>query len=183
MREDARSRASIGAPLEATDPDGGVPVYSLTVAGFTNPPFTIGRMSGQIQVAEGATLNHEDRDTYNVTATVTDDFDATDTESITISVTDVNEAPTAVSDRIEIDEDAPATALHVVLNDTDVDFGDVPTVAKLVRRPDPKKGSATVDVPSNTIVYTPVANFHGRTASAMSSPTLACPHSHRTKPR
>ena len=48
---------------------------------------------GQIQVKEGAMLDHETNPTLTVTLTATDPSEATDTITVTIHVTDVDEAP------------------------------------------------------------------------------------------
>ena len=52
---------------------------------------------GQIQVKDGAMLDHETKPTLTVTVTATDPRGGTDTITVTINVTDVDEMPTAMN--------------------------------------------------------------------------------------
>ena len=69
--ENAGQYEDIGGPLEATDPDGDSPTYTLEDA--DNLPFSID-FSGQLQV--DGDLDHEARPSYPVTVTVSDGKDA-----------------------------------------------------------------------------------------------------------
>jgi hypothetical protein len=88
---------AIGAPFTATDDDGDEVTYTL--GGADADSFDIDPGSGQLKTK--AALDHETKDTYMVTVTVTDGKDAEDnfapavddTIRVTIMVTDVNEAP------------------------------------------------------------------------------------------
>ena len=94
--ENAGQDEDIGGPLEATDPDGDSPTYTLEDA--DNLPFSID-FSGQLQV--DGDLDHEARPSYTVTVTVSDgedaegnaDTTADDTITVTINVTGENEPP------------------------------------------------------------------------------------------
>ena len=78
----------------ATDAEHDPLSYSLAVAGITtDPPFEIDAEMGSIRVAFGATLDFEQRETYSVTVTAKDDFDASITATFDITIEDVNEAP------------------------------------------------------------------------------------------
>ena len=82
VRENAGVRTVVGVAPEATDMQGGTLRYSLAVSGFTSdPPFGINPSSRQIRVVR-AVLNHEDQDSYSVTVTVVDEFDATATATV-----------------------------------------------------------------------------------------------------
>ena len=99
VRENAVVRTVVGVAPQATDTDPGSRSlsYSLAVDGFpidppftdppfTDPPFEINATSRQIRVASGAVLDHEDQDTYSVTVTVVDEFNATDTATFDITI-------------------------------------------------------------------------------------------------
>ena len=99
VRENATARTVVGVAPQATDTDGGTLSYSLVVPSVIgDPPFVINATSRQIRVAPGAALDHEDQDTYSVTVTVEDEFNATATATFDITIEDVNERPVAVAD-------------------------------------------------------------------------------------
>ena len=129
VRENAGAPTVVGVAPEATDMQGGTLSYSLAVDGFTSdPPFEINATSRQIRVVR-AVLNHEGQDTYGVTVTVKDEFNATDTATFDITIDDVNEPPVAVADpAVTTEEDTPVT-FAVLGNDTDPDEGDTLTVS------------------------------------------------------
>ena len=92
--ENATAGTVVGVASQATDPELGTLDYSLAVTGFTtDPPFEINATSRQIQVADGAALDHEDQDRYSVTVTAEDEYTATGTATFDITIEDVNEAP------------------------------------------------------------------------------------------
>ena len=101
--ENTVAEQDIGNPVNATDEDtnvsgNGVPVpdtleYSL--GGTDAAAFSIDSSSGQLQTS--ASLDHETKETYFVTITVSDtaaEGALTDTITVTITIGDVNEAPT-----------------------------------------------------------------------------------------
>ena len=110
--ENAEAMAAVGDPVVATDADEDELTYALSgdgAAAFEIWP------SGQITVAEGATLDYEsDTTSYSVTVTATDPSGASDSVDVTINVNNVglmsaydsddsgdiskDEAVTAVSD-------------------------------------------------------------------------------------
>ena len=104
--EDAAPGSPIGDPVAATDLNAGDSavndplVYSLT--GTDAASFTIDAATGQISLAQDATLDYEGKRTYRVTVEVTDGRDQNgdddmpaidDTITVTVTVTNVNEAP------------------------------------------------------------------------------------------
>ena len=91
IAENTAATAAVGAPLAATDSDNDPLTYSL--AGADAASFTIDTGNGQLRIL--AAPDHEDRDTYAVTVTVTDLLDAEATIPVTITVTDVDEPPAA----------------------------------------------------------------------------------------
>jgi uncharacterized repeat protein (TIGR01451 family) len=62
-------------------------------------------------------------DTFDYT--LEDDNGATSTATVTITVEPVDDPPTAVGDTASLDEDAAATVIDVLANDTDVDGGPI----------------------------------------------------------
>ena len=93
---------NVGMPITAKDSDKLIYTLSGADAGlFTIEPDdantpNVDESVGQIQVKEGAMLDHETKPTLTVTLTATDPHQATDTITVTIKVTDVDEAPMAV---------------------------------------------------------------------------------------
>ena len=113
--ENSAANTHVGPAVAASDTeDAGDLAYTLTGSTL----FTIVGTSGQIRVASGAALDHEDDDEHEVTVTATDPSRLTDTITVTIGVTDVNEPPTAVTDTVSTSEDTAVTFL-VHTNDTD----------------------------------------------------------------
>ena len=92
--ENATAGTVVGLAPQATDFENGTLSYSLAVAGFTtDPPFEINATSREIRVAGGDVLDHEDQDSYSVTVTAKDEYNATKTATFDITVEDVNEPP------------------------------------------------------------------------------------------
>ena len=119
--ENVSAGANVGAPITATDPEGGSLVYWLIGLGSTK--FVVDN-SGQITVAADDSLDFEDTPSYPLTLGVKDNIDADgnaddtegydDTIAVTITVTDVNEAPIfAVTGPAErtVPENSPADTL------------------------------------------------------------------------
>ena len=98
IAENTEAGVDIGTPVSATDPDAGATLtYSL---GGTDAAFLdIIESTGQLQTK--ATLDHETKDSYEVTVSVRDSKDTSDdtdtttdaTITVTITVTNVNEPP------------------------------------------------------------------------------------------
>ncbi len=154
VNENVSGGALVGTVPQATDEEGDDLTYSMAVSGFTtNPPFEIDSGTRRITVAGGATLNHETRETYSVTVTATDEFDATDDATFNITINDVNEAPTAVADRPSTNE-GDAVTFDVLENDNDPDDGDTLTV-RIASSPASGRGSVTVNSVTQEITYTP----------------------------
>ena len=132
VAENTSPGQSIGAPVAATEPDTG-DTLTYTLGGDDAASFDIVASSGQLQTK--AALDHETKDTYTVTVSVSDeegtdgnaDTTVDDTITVTITVTDENEAPAfagetdtrTVAENTDAGEDvgAPVAA-------TDPDTGD-----------------------------------------------------------
>ena len=158
--ENANAPTLVGTAPQATDPESKPLRYSLAVSGFTtDPPFEINATSRQIRVVSGAALDHEDQETYSVTVTAEDEFNATDTATFDITVEDVNEPPVAEDDpSVTTAEDMPVT-FDVLGNDTDPDEGDTLTVMTITTQP--RRGRVVADPGTQMLTYTPVDNDHG----------------------
>ena len=159
--ENATARTVVGVAPQATDFEDGTLSYSLAVAGFTtDPPFEINATLRQIRVTSGADLDHEHPvlDTYSVTVTAEDEFNATATATFDITIEDVNEPPVAVADpSVTTEEDMPVT-FDVLGNDIDPDEGDTLTVMTITTQP--RRGRVVADPGTQMLTYTPAKDDH-----------------------
>ncbi|TMP05576.1 hypothetical protein CWC11_09600 [Pseudoalteromonas sp. S3178] len=71
---------------------------------------------------------------------------------LTITITPVNDAPIANADSVTLDEDAPATIIDVLSNDTDADVGDTLSLTAVIA------DIGAVSIESNQVKYTPDLN-------------------------
>ena len=98
VAENSAGGTNVGAVITATDPDGDTLYYGLS---FHGNIFTINQTTGQIQVKNGANLNHEGVSSYANSVFVLDKKDddgkadnvADAFITLTINITDVNEPP------------------------------------------------------------------------------------------
>ena len=122
--EDTAPGSPIRDPVAATDLNAGDSdvndplAYSLT--GTDAASFTIDAGTGQISLAQDATLDYEGKRSYRVTVEVTDgrdqngddDMDAIDDrQNVTITVTNVNEAPEVTGDATVSYQEDSTTAI------------------------------------------------------------------------
>ena len=78
-----------------------------------------------------------------------------DTATVSVTVTCVDDAPVAVANTATLAEDAPATAIDVLANDTDIDGG-----AKSIQSAtDPANGTVVITGGGAGLTYQPDANF------------------------
>ena len=159
VRENATAGTVVGLAPQATDPESRPLRYSIEVSGVgTDPPFEINATSRQIRVVR-AVLDHEDQDSYSVTVTAEDEFNATATATFDITIEDVNEPPVAVADpAVTTEEDTPVT-FDVLGNDTDPDEGDTLTVMTITTQPRP--GRVVLDTNTQLLTYEPADNVFG----------------------
>ena len=79
------------------------------------------------------------------------------TATVAVSVTCVDDAPLAASDSATIEEDASATAIGVLANDTDIDAGPKSIGSKA----DGSHGTVAITGGGTGLTYTPTANYCG----------------------
>ncbi len=151
VAEDAPATA---IPVLANDsfaPDVG---ETLTITAVTQPA------NGTVVITGGGTgLTFQPAaDFFGVTTftyTISDGNGGTDTATVTLTVTPENDTPVAVDDIQSLSEDAAATVIDVLANDTDLD-GDTLTVDSVTQ---PANG--TVTLVGGVVSYTPDADFNG----------------------
>lgn len=90
--EENRANGTVVGSVSASDPGVDTISFSIT-AGNTGGAFAINSSTGQITVANSATLDFETTSVFNLTVAATDSDNAVGTASMTINVGDVNEAP------------------------------------------------------------------------------------------
>ena len=117
VEENTGAGENIGAPIEATDPEGDTLTYTL--GGTDAASFDIVSSSGQLQTK--APLNHEDKDSYTVTVTATDSPNRSDTITVTINVTNVEETPKVVGHVIPYAENGTGPVATYKANDPEND--------------------------------------------------------------
>ena len=102
---------NVGAPVAATDQDGGTITYSLAETG-DHAAFALDSATGQLKTLTTVNYNFETNPRYAVTLIANDGQEAggkEDRTNVTIQVTDVNEAPSLTDPPFtrEIDENSP----------------------------------------------------------------------------
>ena len=153
--ENTRAGSTVGGPVRASDEDLDPLSYSLQ----GSSDFVIDSRTGQIRVADRVVLDFEEGQTsYTLTVGVDDGFEGRDSVTVTVTVTDVNDAPEAEDLAVTVAEDGTVD-IDVVGEASDEDDGDTLTVESVVR--DPRAGTVAVDGVTNTITYTPQANYEG----------------------
>ncbi|HEX9940555.1 MAG TPA: IPTL-CTERM sorting domain-containing protein, partial [Thermoanaerobaculia bacterium] len=130
-------------------------------------PFTIGSVTqpanGTVAITNsGADLTYTPNANYcnNPPGTTPDTFTYTltpggDTATVAVTVTCVDDNPTAVNDAASVQEGAPATAIDVLANDTDVDGG--PKSISSVTQP--ANGMVVITGGGTGLTYQPNANY------------------------
>lgn len=95
VNENAPAGTPVGDPVAAEDQDNDDLTYVL--GGADASTFSIDSSTGQLSVAEGASIDFESNSSYSVTVTASDPSATSDTVTVTISINDVNEPPSAPS--------------------------------------------------------------------------------------
>ena len=81
--------------------------------------------------------------------------DTSDSQTFTITVNPVDDPPVAVADAATVSEDSPATAINVLVNDTDVDGGP----KSIGSASQPSHGTVVITNGGADLTYTPAANY------------------------
>ena len=112
VNENSSAGTTVGSPVTATDPNGN----GISYSGSGDTSFQVNPQSGQITVAQGAALDHESRDSHDLTVTATDSHGDSASKTITISITNVEEAATLT---MEYGPLRRGTVLTTTLSDPD----------------------------------------------------------------
>ncbi|MGE5539244.1 MAG: beta strand repeat-containing protein [Gemmatimonas sp.] len=143
-----------------TDADDGH-VLTLTNVSIADGQGSVAVVDGQLAFNPGSDFDHlapgATQDVV-VTYTVSDEFGATSTATATITVTGTDDAPVATADSFTTTEDSPISG-NVLGNDSDIDDGDVLTVANTGSFAT-SHGTVTLGA-DGSFTYTPDANFSG----------------------
>ena len=91
VSENTEAGENIGAPVSATDPDTD-DTLTYALDGTDAASFDIDLLTGQLQTK--ANLDFEEKTSYTVTVTATDQENLSDSIEVTITVTNVDETPT-----------------------------------------------------------------------------------------
>ncbi|RIK34234.1 MAG: hypothetical protein DCC55_33475, partial [Chloroflexi bacterium] len=155
--ENQASGAVVGS-FSSIDPDAGATAtYSLVTGTGSNNNDSFAIVGNQLQTA--ASFDYEVKNTYNIRVQVTDNGDPglTLDRIFTIKINDVNDAPVAVDDTVDPDEQviSSAASISVLANDTDED-NDTLRVQSVTT---PSSGSAVTN--TTTVTYTPAGNVNG----------------------
>ena len=131
-----------------TDPDSD-PLTITAVTQGSNGSVTFD--AGSVSYTPNANFHGNDSFTYTI-----DDGNAeTDTATVFVTVTPVQDAPDAVNDFANVNEDSGPNVINVLTNDTDVD-GDALTVSGVTQG---AHGSVTFT--AGSVSYTPAVNYFG----------------------
>ncbi len=153
VSENQPAGAVVGS-LGAVDPDAGdTHAFTLVTGtgGSDNSSFSISGSS----LRTAAVLDHEATPTRSIRVRATDSGGLFVEKQLTITVTDVDDSPVAVDDTKTVTEDAPATAIDVLANDTDVDSGPI-SIASV--NP-PAHGNVVITGGGTGLTYSPAANY------------------------
>ena len=129
--ENTATNTNIGAVFTATDEDDDDLIYGMEASG---DPSDFAFDASTRQIKTKSALDHEAKDSYTVTITVHDGYDADgmsdtsvdDTIEVTITVNDLNEAPTidSGSAAFSVNENTPDS---MIIQDYDASDVDVPS--------------------------------------------------------
>ncbi|MGB7587798.1 MAG: Ig-like domain-containing protein [Solirubrobacterales bacterium] len=147
MSEDASAQA-IGVLANDTDIDGG-PKEVVSKTNSTHGTVTITGGGAGLTYAPEANYCGSDSFTYTLNG------GSTATVSVTISC--VDDPPVAINDSATVSEDASATSINVLANDTDVDGGPKEVVSKT----NPAHGTVSITGGGTGLTYAPEANYCG----------------------
>ncbi|MCP4424410.1 MAG: tandem-95 repeat protein, partial [Chloroflexi bacterium] len=132
---------------------------SLTISSITQPG------NGVVEISAGSVITYTPDADYNsgdsadggdsFSYVVGDGQGASATAVVTVTVNPINDAPVAVDDLVDVNEDTAVT-VDILANDSDVD-GDSLILISITQ---PTQGVAVIN-PDHTVTYTPTLNYHG----------------------
>gem|GEM_PF-598333 len=140
-----------------TDPD--------TIDTLTITQVSVGSAGGTIEIAlDGLSINYtpatdfvgEETFTYTIS-----DGDLTDTATVTVTVDPFNQPPVANTDEFTVNQNAGATFLDVLANDTDRDVDEIDLLALTNVSAGSAGGTTEISEDGAWIVYTPAPGFSG----------------------
>jgi VCBS repeat-containing protein len=149
-----RPVGTVVGTLSATDADAGDTHAFTLVAGTGSADNGSFSVSG-IQLRTAANLDFETHPTLSIRVRATDAAGLTFEKALTVTVTDADDPPTAVDDTKAVLEDAAATAIDVLANDTDTDGGPK-NVASVTQ---PTHGAVVITGGGTGLTYAPAANY------------------------
>jgi VCBS repeat-containing protein len=151
VAEDA-SAAEIDVLANDTDSDGG----PMEVDSVTQPDHgTVVITGGGSELTYSPDANYCNDPPGTSTDTFTYTLNGGSTATVSVTVTCVDDPPVAVNDSKTVDEDAAATAVDVLANDTDVDGG-AKTVASVTQ---PANGAVVIAGAGTGLSYAPDADY------------------------
>jgi len=129
-----------------TDVDGGLKAIVAT----TGPAHgSLGILAGDVTYAPASNYCGDDSFTYTL--------NGGSTATVNVTVTCVDDAPSAVDDSKTLDEDASATTIDVLANDTDIDGG----AKSIASKTNGTHGTVAITNSGADLTYTPDANYCG----------------------
>ena len=144
--EENSANDSVVATITATDVEGDTLTYSLT--NNADGRFAINSSSGEITVADGSRLNHEDSASHSITVKISDGEGGVTTRNYTVNISDQSEV--AIIDGEDItsvtEDDASLLTTSGTLDLTEQDEGEDSFVAETVTG---SYGSLTIDASGN----------------------------------
>ncbi|MGI9275750.1 MAG: VCBS domain-containing protein [Endozoicomonas sp.] len=168
--ENSSNGTSVGT-VSASDVDAGTTLtYSLT--DNAGGRFAINSSTGEVTVADGSLLNHENADSHSITVQVTDGG-LTHERSYTVSINDINDTPVSADRLITINEDSSRTLTAADFAFTDEDNDETLAIVKVVSLPaagtlalsgtavTPGQEITIADINSSLLVYTPALHASG----------------------
>jgi hypothetical protein len=154
VAEDAAATA-----IDVLDNDDDVDGDGLNVASVVQPA------NGTVVITGGGTgvtfqPAPDFHGTTSFTYMISDGFGGTATATVTVTVTPVNDPPVAVDDSATVAEDAAATPINVLANDSDAD-GHALTILSVVQ---PVDGTVAITGGGTGVSFQPAPGFSGPTA-------------------
>ncbi|HVL96204.1 MAG TPA: Ig-like domain-containing protein [Solirubrobacteraceae bacterium] len=145
IAEDAPA-TTLNVRANDTDIDGG----PMTVVSVTQPAY------GSVEITTGgAAVTYTPAPDHCGSVTFTYTLNGGSTATVTVTITCVDDPPVAVADSATVLEDATATAVPVLANDTDVDGGPK-TIAGVTQ---PANGTVAITGGGSGLTYRPNANY------------------------